>query len=428
MLVNMILLSGGSGQRLWPLSNSVRSKQFLKLLKNEAGEMESMIQRVYQQIRQVNSDAKIAIATSLSQVESVRTQLDDGVNIVVEPERRDTFPAIALAVAYLHYKRSVALDEVVVVMPVDPYTEDLYFHKIMALNQMMQTSEANLGLLGITPTYPSSKYGYILRDGDNIIGFKEKPSEAEAQRLIGQGALWNGGVFVFKVKYLLEILANYIQFNSYEEVLDQYQKLPKNSFDYEVSEQESKLAMVEYSGSWKDLGTWKTLTEEIDSQTMGKVIMSPSSKQTHVINELDIPLTVIGAQNLVIAASPDGILVSDKIESAQLKKYLPQKEQVPMYKESNWGNKKILDLHDGQADTYSTTSLYNINPNHSIDLENPHQAEGSITIIEGTGSVEISGQSYDFHKVSHFDFDAGDSVKIHSRQAVKLLELLFIEE
>lgn len=178
-----------------------------------------MIQRVYQQIRQVNSDAKIAIATSLSQVESVRTQLDDGVNIVVEPERRDTFPAIALAVAYLHYKRSVALDEVVVVMPVDPYTEDLYFHKIMALNQMMQTSEANLGLLGITPTYPSSKYGYILRDGDNIIGFKEKPSEAEAQRLIGQGALWNGGVFVFKVKYLLEILANYIQFNSYEEVL-----------------------------------------------------------------------------------------------------------------------------------------------------------------------------------------------------------------
>lgn len=426
--MNLILLSGGSGQRLWPLSNSVRSKQFLKLLKNADGQMESMIQRVYQQIRQVAKDAEIAIATSLSQVESVKNQLDESVNIVVEPERRDTFPAIALAVAYLHFVRSVSADDIVVVMPVDPYTEDQFFYKIKELNDLMQVSEANLGLLGITPTYPSSKYGYILRDGDKIIGFKEKPDEVEAQQLIHQGALWNGGVFVFKIQYLLDKLATYIDFEDYEDVLRQYQALPKKSFDYEVSEKESKIAMVEYSGSWKDLGTWKTLTEEIDSETIGNVIVSPSSKRTHVINELDIPLTVIGTQDLVIAASPDGILVSDKIESAQLKKYLPQKNQLPMFSESHWGNKKILDLHEGQKDSYSTTSLYNIMAKQVLVLENPHHAEGSLTIIEGNGKIMIDDEVVVFHKGDHFSFKKNENVKIQSQEPVKLLELLFIEE
>src|SRR5699024_3640981 len=193
-----------------------------------------------------------------------------------------------------------------------------FFHKIEELNQKILQSDYNLGLLAIKPTYASSKYGYILNEDNQVTGFMEKPSEEVAAEIIAKGAYWNGGVFIMKIKYILNILEKYIEFSSYEEVLKQYDKLPKNSFDYEVSEKETNITMVKYEGDWKDLGTWKTLTEEMESKTLGEVTLSEDSTNTHVINETDIPIITIGAQNMVIAASQDGILVSDKVESAKL--------------------------------------------------------------------------------------------------------------
>ena len=125
--MNIILLSGGSGQRLWPLSNDVRSKQFIRLFRTGEGELESMVQRVYRQIRTVDPEAEVTIATSRSQVSAIHNQLGRNVGICVEPCRRDTFPAVALAVAYLRDVRGVGEDEPVVVCPVDPYVEADYF-------------------------------------------------------------------------------------------------------------------------------------------------------------------------------------------------------------------------------------------------------------------------------------------------------------
>ena len=100
--MNIILLSGGSGKRLWPLSNDIRSKQFIKIFKTSDGQYESMVQRVYRQILAVDPDATVTIATSKSQISSLHNQLGEQIDISVEPCRRDTFPAIALAAAYLH--------------------------------------------------------------------------------------------------------------------------------------------------------------------------------------------------------------------------------------------------------------------------------------------------------------------------------------
>lgn len=126
--MNIVLLSGGSGKRLWPLSNEIRSKQFIKIFKNENGIYESMIQRIYRQIRNVNKDATVTIAASKAQVSSIRNQLGKEVGISVEPCRRDTFPAIALAAAYLKDIKGVDPEEAVVVCPVDPYVETDYFY------------------------------------------------------------------------------------------------------------------------------------------------------------------------------------------------------------------------------------------------------------------------------------------------------------
>ena len=167
MSLNIILLSGGSGKRLWPMSNDIRSKQFIKLFKNKksssADEYESMLQRVYGQIKAVDTSADICIATSKTQVSAIRNQLGEDVGISVEPSRRDTFPAIALASSYLYDKKNVSRDETIVVCPVDPYVDDTYFAALKELDELADKRTANIVLMGIEPTYPSEKYGYIIK-------------------------------------------------------------------------------------------------------------------------------------------------------------------------------------------------------------------------------------------------------------------------
>ena len=168
-MLNIILLSGGSGKRLWPLSNDVRSKQFIKIFKKPDGSYESMVQRMYQSIRALDRDAKVTIATSRTQVSAIHNQLGTDVGISVEPCRRDTFPAIALAAAYLHDVQHVAESEAVVVCPVDPYVDNAFFGMLEKLGARAAEGKENLVLMGIKPTEPSDKYGYIMPEmgGDN---------------------------------------------------------------------------------------------------------------------------------------------------------------------------------------------------------------------------------------------------------------------
>ena len=158
--MNIVLLSGGSGKRLWPLSNDVRSKQFIKIFKNDDGTYESMLQRMYRQFKKVDKDAVITIATSKAQVSAIRNQLGDEVGISVEPCRRDTFPAVALASSYLSDIEGVSPDETVVIVPVDPYVEEDYFKAVKELSEQADKGEANLVLMGVEPTSPSERYGY----------------------------------------------------------------------------------------------------------------------------------------------------------------------------------------------------------------------------------------------------------------------------
>lgn len=391
--MKIILLSGGSGKRLWPLSNDIRSKQFLKLLKNQDGEPESMVQRVYGQIKTAGVETDIVVATGKNQKDSITSHLGDTVDVVLEPERRDTFPAISLASAYLYFEKKMDKEEVVVVLPVDPYAELEYFTLLKDIEAKVADATANIALMGIKPTYPSAKYGYIIPDNESnlVKGFQEKPTEALAKQLIADGAMWNGGVFAFKVGYMMGILENYISFNNYAEVEEQYSMLPKISFDYEVVEKEKNIAMVEYSGIWKDLGTWNTLTEVMEEKTIGRVLMSESCEDTHIINELDIPITVLGARDMVIAASPDGILISDKRESSYLKEYINDISKRPMYEESGWGEYKVLDYVEYDDGNSSLTKSLFIKAGESLNYQEHAVRDEIWTIVDGIGDIVIDG-------------------------------------
>ena len=400
--MNIILLSGGSGKRLWPLSNDIRSKQFIKIFKKPkhnipmgteySGDYESMVQRIYRQIKTVDADATVTIATSKSQVSAIHNQLGTDIGISVEPCRRDTFPAIALATAYLHDVMGVDSDEAVVVCPVDPYVEDTYFECVNKLYEAASKGNSNLVLMGIKPTYPSEKYGYIkpiYSDTDNSISgytFTEKPTKEKAEEYITTGALWNGGVFAYKLSYVLNKCKALLGTCEYSELFENYANLKKISFDYAVVEAEKSIEVIKYDGTWKDLGTWNTLTEAMEENAVGDVRMDDACQNVHVINEMGVPILVMGLKDTVVSASPEGLLVSDKEQSSYIKPYVDSIDQQIMFAEKSWGSYRVLDVEEN-----SMTVKVTLNPGHRMNYHSHEKRDEVWTVISGSGRTIVDG-------------------------------------
>lgn len=388
--MNIILLSGGSGKRLWPLSNDIRSKQFIKIFKQDDGSYESMVQRMYRQIQSVDPNTKITIATSKTQVSALTNQLGENVGISIEPCRRDTFPAIALATAYLHDVQRVSESEAVVVCPVDPYVNRDYFVAVHELWKLSQNGDSNLNLMGIDPTYPSEKYGYIIpvtKDKvSKVSTFKEKPDEETAKEYIEQGALWNGGVFAYKISYVLDIAKRVFGTSDYHELFANYENLTKISFDYAVVEKEKDIKVMRFAGQWQDLGTWNTLCDAMQENCIGPNIISEQCINTHVVNELNIPVICLGLENVIVSASQDGILVSDKERSSSIKPLVDRLDQEIRFAEKSWGDYRVLDVSDK-----TMTVKITINPNQRMSYHS-HQLRNEVwTIISGTGRTIVDG-------------------------------------
>ena len=421
--MNIVLLSGGSGQRLWPLSNDIRSKQFIKLFHTEDGGLESMVQRVYRQIKTADVNASVTIATSKSQVSAIHNQLGDEVGISIEPCRRDTFPAIALAAAYLHDVKKIPAEEAVVVCPVDPYVEPDYFEALGKLGDYARESEANLVLMGIEPTYPSEKYGYIIpADGGEISRvnkFKEKPDRATAAEYISQGALWNGGVFAFRLGYVLDRAHELIDFKDYNDLFKRYDTLEKISFDYAVVEHEPLIEVMRFSGMWRDLGTWNTLTEAMDSRSVGEALINDECSNVHVVNELNVPILCMGLKDVVVSASPEGILVSDKEQSSYIKPFVNTLDHKVMFAEKSWGSFRVLDIENE-----SLTIKVTLNAGHGMNYH-AHEYRNEVwTVIRGEGKAVIDGAECSVKAGDVLEMSAGTK---HTVTAITTLEMIEVQ-
>lgn len=420
--MNVILLSGGSGKRLWPLSNDIRSKQFIKLFKNEKGEYESMLERMCKNIRKINKESNITIATSKTQVSAIHHQIGKEVGISIEPCRKDTFPAIVLATAYLHDVKKVKLDETVVVCPVDPYVDEEYFAALEELCRVHQNSEYNLSLMGIQPTYPSEKYGYIIPENEQKLSkvsmFKEKPKIEVAKEYISQGALWNGGIFAYRLNYVLDIAHQLIDFKDYDDLFRQYETLEKISFDYAVVEKEEKIQVMRYEGKWKDLGTWNTLTESMEETIIGKGIQNAQCSNTHIINELNVPILCMGLKNVVVAASSEGILVSDKEQSSYIKPFVEEINQQIMFAEKSWGSYRVIDVQEE-----SLTILVTLKPGNRMKYHSHDFRDEVWTIIEGKGKAIVDGIEQTVKAGDVITMKAGSKHTIIAEDELKMIEV-----
>ena len=421
--MNIVLLSGGSGKRLWPLSNDVRSKQFIKLFKDDKGNYESMVQRVYRQISKVDPDARITIATSKTQASAIKNQLGGNVEISIEPCRRDTFPAIALASLYLHDKLGVEEDEAVVVCPVDPYVDDTYYESVKLLHRLAEKGEANLSLMGIEPTYPSEKYGYIMPlEGEKVSkvkSFKEKPDSRTAEEYIKENALWNAGIFAFKLSYILKKAHSLIDFTDYNDLFNKYDTLKKISFDYAVVEDEKSIQVLRYSGDWKDVGTWNMMAEVMADKSKGRVVLDEECENTNVVNELNIPILCMGCKDLIVAASGDGILISDKERSGYMKPYVEKIETEAMFAEKSWGTYTVIDVQPG-----SMTVKISMKAGEHMTYHMHNYREEVWTIVFGEGKTIIDG-------VEQF-VKTGDVIRIpvgckHTVEAISTLDVVEVQ-
>lgn len=424
--MNIILLSGGSGTRLWPLSNEVRSKQFLKIFRRPDGGYESMLQRVYRMIRETNPQSSVVIATSDKQVEAIRAQVGKDVAISTEPCRRNTFPAIALAAAYLKDQEHVADTEVTVVCPIDSLVDSTFFADLPKLAARLAHTDENLVLLGIHPDSPSEKYGYIVpaadADESEVRYFVEKPEKARAEQLIAEGALWNGGVFAFRNGYVLKKAAGILGTSDYRSLFEGYADLQKISFDYAVSEHEPKIGVVKYNGVWDDIGTWDTLTRAMSEPLVGKVV-ADRCEDVNAINELGVPMALFGVKDIIVAASPDGILVSGREASPDIKKTVEGLSKRPMYEEREWGRYVVLDYSVAEDGTETLTRQILITAGSHISYHTHAQRSEHWTVTYGRGRLIIEGEEQPFVQGDMRFVKAGTRHAIYAETDLHMIEV-----
>ncbi|ANE46233.1 hypothetical protein SY83_08065 [Paenibacillus swuensis] len=431
--MRVVLLCGGSGKRLWPLSNDVRSKIYLKQLTAPDGQPESMIQRVCRQLEASGLLSSTIIVTHASQVEITRNHIGYSVPILAEPMKKGTFTAVALVAAFIHAQLGLRSDEVLIVLPADVFAEDGYFIALSKLPKVLDATKADLAFLGTVPSQPSEQFGYIvpkvgsdIRSGDvlQVDRFVEKPEEEHAMGLVRQGALWNCGVFAFQLGFMLDKMKAAGFPWKFEDMLLQYPGLTELSFDKEIAEKSGNAVVVPYCGAWTDLGQWGTLTELFDRQVSGFGTVSPDSVNTHLVNELSVPVHVINISNAIIAAGPDGILVADKESSARIKEELLRAPlPVAMYEEWSWGESTVLDFTlTGSLETI--TRKLNVRPGEVIGKQVYATSDLVWVVLTGRGEVS-SGKLIR-------ELAPGESVQIprgvdHSIRVVGNEELMLLE-
>ena len=414
--MRMILLCGGGGKRLWPISNNVHSKQFIQLFDDGNGSYISMLERIYEEIRSIDPAMQVTIASGRIQTEEVRSQLGYDVNLTEEPGRRDTFPAISLAGAYLKDHDKVDPSEPVVIFPVDSYADHSFYEKLFELGEIVESGRSNLVLMGIEPTAPSEKFGYIIPASDDEISdvkeFKEKPDTETAKHYIeDMHALWNAGVFACRLDYLLKRAETVFGNSSYNYLVQHYPELKKISFDYAVVEREPSITVVRYNGLWTDAGTWNSMAELLDNKPQGQVVMDDTCENSFIVNHLDLPVLAIGVKNIVLAAGRDGILICDKSREGELKNKVDEVWLEPRVIGKRYGGKEVLYRSDK-----SETSLLRVNAGSSVTIKTVLGVRKTLTVLHGNGDEMKPG--------TIFTIQDGEKWEINAKTDIELIETM----
>lgn len=403
--MKVIILAGGGGTRLFPLSRDCYPKQFLHVI----GDKSLLAQTIERFLGLVEAN-DIIIVTNERYIFHVQSELKtinaQEAHIITEPMGKNTAPAIALAQSYCQDVLQCDEDEILFVSPSDHLIKPIDSFQDLIRN-VQDVAKDNIVTLGIKPTKPEIGYGYIEAEKNNnvakkVISFKEKPDLATAKEYIASGNYyWNGGMFMFSIVTMQAELTKYmpsiidITQNGYQYTVENFVNMPDISIDYAVAEKSQKMMMIPMENIyWNDIGSFDAIAEVLsdeDKNVFKGDILAENCTDTMIIGDNRL-IAGIDLDNLMIIDTPDALLVAKKGESQKVKNIVNKlkqskrkeaKENVTMYR--SWGKYTLLTESEG----YRVRKI-EMDPGASLTMQMHYHRSEHWTVISGTGKTIIN--------------------------------------
>jgi len=402
-----VILAGGSGTRLWPISRELYPKQLLKLFGNK-----TLIQQTFSRLKKLIPPKKIYIITNKSFEEDIYLQLKRlGMikeNILVEPAQRNTAPAIALASKKIFNKDKSAI---ILTCPADHLIKpDKEF--IRAVKIAFPVAQKNfLVTFGIAPTHPSSEYGYIKtkskikKQKSKIIGYQiekfiEKPDKEEAEDLIKKGGLWNSGIFIWKAKIILQEIRKNLP-EVYKAIESQsYLSLQPVSIDKGILEHSKKIRAIPANFQWQDIGSWKSLYQllpkDASQNVLNEKVLESGCQNCLIYGSQKRIVAAIGLEDLIVVDTEDAVLVSHKEKTHEVKELLERmkKNNFPQYLQHPtiyrpWGSFTVIE----EGKNFKVKKVV-IKPKEKLSLQFHKQRSEHWVVLKGLAKVELNDKIF----------------------------------
>lgn len=401
-----VILTGGSGSRLWPLSRELYPKQFLNF-----NNKNSLLKSTFERLSEFIPDNQIISITNVKHQSNVKMQLGEiGKNSIIlsEPVSKNTAPAIALCVKYITENNKD--DETILVVPSDLLIEDnkKFVDSIKKAQDFV--NQGYIVTFGVKPTYPETGFGYIHCENGKVSGFIEKPDKDIACKYIqSKDYYWNSGIFMFKVSTVVnefrlhaqEIFDIIQKINCSDKIISftEFDKMPNISFDYAVMEKSKNIAMVELQSDWTDVGSWKSIYEISPKDNGNNVfighVLDKDSKNSFVYSSSKLVAT-IGLEDTIVVETEDAILACKKDRSQEVKQiYETLKEQHDTTQKVHktvyrpWGFYTVIAEGKGFQ-----TKIIHVNPGQKLSVQSHNYRSEHWVVLSGKANVVLEGKNH----------------------------------
>ncbi len=411
-----VILSGGSGTRLWPYSRSLYPKQFLPLV-GDTTMLQSTVKRLAGSLAVANPIVVCNNNHRFMVAEQIQSLGLEAAAIVLEPAARNTAPAVALAALAA---KSEGDDPILLILPADHVINDLAaFHEAIAQAQEAAESD-KLVTFGIVPTHAETGYGYINAEGAETVRtvrqFVEKPNKATAEKYLASGEyFWNSGMFAFKASVFLTELEKYspdmlqackdssakaqtdLDFTRVDE--EAFAACPEDSIDYAVMEKTSQAVLIPLDADWSDVGSWSALWDISEKDEQGNAgrgdVIFQDSKNNFVQADKKL-ITTLGVENLVVVETDDAILVANKDKVQDVKSIVNQlkssgRSEAQLHRKvyRPWGHYDSID----EGERFQVKRIV-VTPGASLSLQMHHHRAEHWIVVTGTAVVQKGEQEH----------------------------------